>query len=215
MECSSGLKNSKVSSWVTKSNTILHRWNIHKPIDKSKLPIKLYSKDWRKGLTIEKGHRLMSSGAFYGHTEQLRSQQLARPLLSSLMRLMLWSQLKLKNLVGGSLFGLQAPRPVENRLIFQAKPGRWCIFRRKALKQRIAKRYNSTVIPYKFEEGDLVLWCANIEPPTLGQGKLTTNWEGPYWIIQVLGKRAYKLSTLAGSKVPRLWNASNLRKFYA
>ena len=29
--------------------------------------------------------------------------------------------------------------------------------REQALKQRVAKRYNSSVVPRKFEEGDLVL----------------------------------------------------------
>ena len=68
-----------------------------------------------------------------------------------------------------------------------------------ALKQRVAKRYNSSVVPRKFEEGDLVLRRANIEAPTPGHGKLAANWEGPYKIIEVLGKGAYKLSTLSGS----------------
>ena len=86
--------------------------------------------------------------------------------------------------------------------------------REKALKQRVTKRYNSIVVPRKFEEGDMVLRRANIEPPAPDQGKLAVNWEGPYKIIEVLGKMAYKLSTLSRSEVPRLWNSSNLRKFY-
>ena len=63
------------------------------------------------------------------------------------------------------------------------------------------KRYNATMIPRKFEVGDLVLQHANIELPTLGQRKLTKNWEGSYWVIEVLGKGAYKVSTLSGSVV--------------
>ena len=86
--------------------------------------------------------------------------------------------------------------------------------REKALKQRIANRYNSAIIPWIFQEGDLVLRRANIGPPSLGQGKLAANWEDPYRVVKVLGNRAYKLSTLLGSKVPRLWNSSNLRKFF-
>ena len=50
----------------------------------------------------------------------------------------------------------------------------------RVLKQRIAKRYNSVVILCKFEEGDLVLSCANIGPLAPGQGKHIANWEGPY-----------------------------------
>ena len=47
--------------------------------------------------------------------------------------------------------------------------------REKALKLRVAKRYNSSMIPHKFKEGDLVLQRTNIEPPTLSQGKLASN----------------------------------------
>ena len=75
--------------------------------------------------------------------------------------------------------------------------------RKKALKQRVAKRYNSSVVPRKFEEGDLVLRRANIEPPTPGYRKLAAIWEGPYKIVEVLGNGAYKLSTLSGSQVLR------------
>ena len=60
--------------------------------------------------------------------------------------------------------------------------------REKALKQRIAKSYNSSMDPRTFEEMDLILWRANIGPPTSGQRKLAVNWEGPYKIIKVLGK---------------------------
>lgn len=35
----------------------------------------------------------------------------------------------------------------------------------KTLNQRIANRYNSVIIPRKFQEGNLVLRRANIEPP--------------------------------------------------
>ena len=78
----------------------------------------------------------------------------------------------------------------------------------------MAKRYNSSVVPRKFKEGDLVLRKANIGPPTPGHGKLAANWEGPYKIIEVLGKGTYKLFTLSKSQVPRSWNSLNLRKFY-
>ena len=69
--------------------------------------------------------------------------------------------------------------------------------REKTLKQRVVKSYNSSMVPCKFEEGDLVLQCASIGPLTLGQGKLIANWEGSYKIIKVLGKGAYKFSTLS------------------
>ena len=63
----------------------------------------------------------------------------------------------------------------------------------------MAKRYNSSMVPRKFEEGDLVLRQVNIGLPTPGHEKLAANWEGPYRIVEVLGEGAYKLSTLSGS----------------
>ena len=78
----------------------------------------------------------------------------------------------------------------------------------------MTKRYNSFIVPRKFEEGDLILRCANIGAPIPGHGKLAANWEGPYKIVEALGNGVYKLSTLSGSQVPRSWNSSNLSKFY-
>ena len=73
----------------------------------------------------------------------------------------------------------------------------------KALKWRIANRYNSVAVPQKFKEGDLVLRRGDIRPPHLGQGKVVANWEGPYKVVEVLGNGAYKLSTLSGTKAMR------------
>ena len=86
--------------------------------------------------------------------------------------------------------------------------------RERALKHHTAKRYNTNVIPRKIENEDLVLRRANIKLPPLGQGKLAANWEGPYRVVEVLGKGAYKLSMLSGFEVPRSWNSSNLRNFF-
>ena len=72
---------------------------------------------------------------------------------------------------------------------FSNKAREMAHIREKELKQRVVKRYNSTIVPHKFEEGDLILRCANIKPPTPSQGKLVANWEGPCKIVEVLGKR--------------------------
>ena len=75
--------------------------------------------------------------------------------------------------------------------------------REEALKQRVAKRYNSFVVPCKFEKGDLVLRRANIGQSITSHGKLVVNWEDLYKIVEILGKGAYKLSTLSRSHVTR------------
>ncbi|XP_020999653.1 uncharacterized protein LOC110281610 [Arachis duranensis] len=49
-----------------------------------------------------------------------------------------------------------------------------------ALKQRVALRYNAKVLKREFEPNDLVLRRNDIGLPTPGEGKLATNWEGPY-----------------------------------
>ena len=46
-----------------------------------------------------------------------------------------------------------------------------------ALKQKIAARHSKRVIKREFEVGDLVLWRNQKDSE---EGKLATNWEGPY-----------------------------------
>jgi len=45
------------------------------------------------------------------------------------------------------------------------------------------------------------------------QGKLAPHREGPFGIIENLENRAYKLETLDGKEISRMWNANHL-KFY-
>ncbi|XP_057730242.1 uncharacterized protein LOC130945550 [Arachis stenosperma] len=84
-----------------------------------------------------------------------------------------------------------------------------------ALKQRVALRYNAKVLKREFEPNDLVLRRNDIGLSTPGEGKLATNWEGPYRVKEVMGKGAFKLERLDGKEIPRTWNASNLRRFYS
>ncbi|XP_072087110.1 uncharacterized protein [Arachis hypogaea] len=84
-----------------------------------------------------------------------------------------------------------------------------------AIKQRIALRYNGKVLKRNLGEGDLVLRRNDIGLPTPGEGKLATNWEGPYRVRKVLGKGGYKLEKLDGSEIPRTWNMANLKRFYS
>ncbi|XP_072064420.1 uncharacterized protein [Arachis hypogaea] len=83
------------------------------------------------------------------------------------------------------------------------------------IKQRRALRYNGKVLRRSLGEGDLVLQRNDIRPPTPGEGKLATNWEGPYRVREVLERGAYKLEKLDGSEVPRTWNMPCLKRFYS
>jgi len=45
------------------------------------------------------------------------------------------------------------------------------------------------------------------------ENKLSPKWTGPFRIVEALGNDAYKMETLEGGVIPRMWNATNL-KFY-
>jgi len=72
------------------------------------------------------------------------------------------------------------------------------------------------VIPKAFEVGDMVLQ-ENISNTTTKdelQGKFEPNWVGPYIIIEVFGRGAYKLSTLDGEVIKNPINARHLKKYH-
>ncbi|XP_074356226.1 uncharacterized protein LOC141695921 [Apium graveolens] len=72
--------------------------------------------------------------------------------------------------------------------------------------------YNLRVKKRFFKQGDLVLM--NVEVSEVGQkGTLTPNWEGPYKVKSVQGRRSYKLETMDGEEVPRTWHAQNLKVY--
>ncbi|GAU32939.1 hypothetical protein TSUD_153560 [Trifolium subterraneum] len=79
-------------------------------------------------------------------------------------------------------------------------------------KQRGRRKYDTKVIPWKFETGDLVL------KRPMGRdkgGKLAPNWEGPFRIQEVFGGGAYRLETLRGETLPRTWNVANLKYYFS
>ena len=45
-------------------------------------------------------------------------------------------------------------------------------------------------------------------------GKFQPNWEGPYLITRAGEFGAYALDKLDGALVPRLWNATHLKRYY-
>ena len=78
----------------------------------------------------------------------------------------------------------------------------------------MAKYYNSKVRRRDFNVRDLILrkvTSANRDP---SQGKLGSNWEGPYGITSWQRKGIYHLETLDGQKLHHPWNIEHLRKYY-
>ncbi|KAK4403978.1 Ribonuclease HI [Sesamum angolense] len=81
-----------------------------------------------------------------------------------------------------------------------------------AYKRHMAKAYNARVHPKNFQIGDLVWRRSDVQGNI---GKLGAKWEGPYRVIEAIGNATYKLEKPDGKEIPRTWNASNLKKFYA
>ena len=43
-------------------------------------------------------------------------------------------------------------------------------------------------------------------------GKLGPKWEGPYEVVEAVGKGAYTLKDRDGTPIARTWNISNLKR---
>ncbi|GKV34728.1 hypothetical protein SLEP1_g43074 [Rubroshorea leprosula] len=81
-------------------------------------------------------------------------------------------------------------------------------------KQKITNFYNKRVRPQLFKVRDLVLRKAGLTGFEIRFGKLTSNWEGLYVVVEVPHPGAYILRDTEGKRVPRVWNVNNLKKFY-
>ena len=82
-----------------------------------------------------------------------------------------------------------------------------------AVKRRAMKRFNAKVKLRDFKEGDLVWRMRTDARKDPRHGKLASNWEGPFRVLENLQNGAYRLETLEEKVIPRTWNASHL-KFY-
>ncbi|RDX61875.1 hypothetical protein CR513_59851, partial [Mucuna pruriens] len=78
-----------------------------------------------------------------------------------------------------------------------------------AVKAKVARRYNRKMMPRDFQEGDLVLRKITMMAE---KNKLTPKWEGPFRVAEKVGRGAYRLEHLEGRRIPRTWNAGNLRR---
>ena len=77
----------------------------------------------------------------------------------------------------------------------------------------MAKHYNTKVKPWHFQVKDLVLWKVMTATKDSTQGKLGSNWEGPYRIdCHING--TYHLETLDKQRLHHPWNTEHLRRYY-
>ena len=78
----------------------------------------------------------------------------------------------------------------------------------------IKKRYDRTMWPHTFSEGDLVL-VYDQDKDSLGAGKFEPLSYGPYVISKVLQKGAYELVDYEGNKLARPQNGLYLKEYFA
>ncbi|XP_077219631.1 uncharacterized protein LOC143853785 [Tasmannia lanceolata] len=82
-----------------------------------------------------------------------------------------------------------------------------------AYKQKVSNYHDSKIRPKEFRTGDLVLRKAAVSQPTKVR-KLSSTWEGPYRVKEVIRPGSYKLETLEEHILSHAWNSKNLRKYY-
>ena len=75
-------------------------------------------------------------------------------------------------------------------------------------KNLMARQYDAMVKPRHFNIGDLVLKKVSLATKDLSPGKLGSNWEGPYRIINCKRQGSYYLEALEGRKL------EHLRRYY-
>ena len=80
--------------------------------------------------------------------------------------------------------------------------------------QRAAAYYNYKVRPRASKVGTLILRKVFENTVEKGVGKLQANWEGPYIVSKAGETGAYHLQKLDGMPLLRLWNVSNLKRYY-
>jgi hypothetical protein len=81
-----------------------------------------------------------------------------------------------------------------------------------SLKQKVAARHDTKVIPREFNVDSLVL---RRNAKDSHEGKLAPNWEGPYRVRGKTENGAYYLEDLQGKELPRPWNAQKLKQYYS
>ncbi|GKA99972.1 reverse transcriptase domain-containing protein [Tanacetum coccineum] len=80
-------------------------------------------------------------------------------------------------------------------------------------KAKMKRYYNAKVCITVFKPEDFV-YRNNEASHAKESEKLGPKWEGPYEVVEALGKGAYKLRNGSGDILPRAWNVKDLKKCY-
>ena len=81
-------------------------------------------------------------------------------------------------------------------------------------KNLMARQYDAMVKPRRFNIRDLVLKRVSLVTKNPAHGKLGTNCEGPYRVINCKKQESYYLEALNGRKLEHPWNVEHLRQHY-
>ena len=81
-------------------------------------------------------------------------------------------------------------------------------------KNLMARQHDTMVKPRRFNIGDLILKKVSLATKNPAHGKLGSNWEGPYRIINCKRQGFYYLEALDGRKLEHPWNVEHLRRYY-
>ena len=79
--------------------------------------------------------------------------------------------------------------------------------------QRLENLYNRRVKSCTFQDEDLVLRRVFENTTNLVDRKFQPNWEGPDTVVRVGAVGSYALNKLNGTIVPKMWNATHLKRY--
>ena len=80
--------------------------------------------------------------------------------------------------------------------------------------RRLENLYNRRVKPRVFQSGNLVLRKVFENTADPEAKKFQPNWEGPYIVTRAGESGSYALVKLDETLVPRMWNATHLKRYY-
>ncbi|GJX35506.1 reverse transcriptase domain-containing protein [Tanacetum coccineum] len=80
-------------------------------------------------------------------------------------------------------------------------------------KVKMERYYNAKVSSTIFRRGDFV-YRNNEASHAMESRKLGPKWEGPYEVVEALGRGAYMLRNSSGDTLPRTWNVKDLKRCY-
>ncbi|XP_070048799.1 uncharacterized protein [Nicotiana tomentosiformis] len=82
-----------------------------------------------------------------------------------------------------------------------------------AQKQHAERYYNKKAKIRPLNVGDYVPKAKTQVSKDPREGKLGTNWDGPYKITTAASKRSLQLETMKGKRLPNNWNVAHLKYF--